>query len=63
MGRYAQQLRMTHAAILRNAGSLPAMLYVSLDRIWSVPDICPGQQWTSWCPLGVEQFLTLLWQL
>ena len=63
MGRYAQMLRMAHASIARNAGSLPTMLYVPLDRIWSVPDTCPGEQWTSWCPLGVKQFLTLLWQL
>ena len=63
VGRYAQMLRMAHAAIARNVGSWPTMLYVPLDRIWSVPDICPGKQWPSWCNLGVEQFLTLLWQL
>ena len=40
---------------------LPVLQYVSLDRIWSVPD-CPSSAWETHCPLGVHQFLEALWE-
>ena len=36
--------------------------YVSLDRVWSVPDCPDPKGWTDYCPLGGQQFLNVLWQ-